>query len=78
MRAIEVQHLLLRAESMATPKGMRAVQLSVNETDAVSVYSDEQHILLQLRLDVPTEKDIGVHRSKLLCASRQARLTNWD
>jgi hypothetical protein len=44
---------------MATPKGMRAFQVAVNSTDAVHVYSDEQHIWLQLRRDVPTENDIG-------------------
>lgn len=44
---------------MATPKGMRAVQLPVNGTDAIHVYSDDQHIWLQLRRDVPTESDIG-------------------
>src|SRR4051812_32069698 len=44
---------------MATPKGMRAVQLPVNATDAVHVYSDENHIWLQLRRNVATEHDIG-------------------
>jgi ribosomal protein S27AE len=44
---------------MATPKGMRAVQVPVNETDAVHVYSDDQHIWIQLRRTVPTEHDIG-------------------
>lgn len=44
---------------MATPKGKRAVQLPVNATDAVHVFSDDQHIWLQLRRDVPTEQDIG-------------------
>jgi hypothetical protein len=44
---------------MATPKGMRAVQLAVNATDAIHVYSDDQHIWLQLRRDMPTENDIG-------------------
>lgn len=44
---------------MATPKGMRAVTLPVNASDAVHVYSDDQHIWLQLRRDVPTEVDIG-------------------
>ncbi len=44
---------------MATPKGMRALPLPVNATDAVHVYSDDQHIWLQLRRDVPTEQDIG-------------------
>ena len=44
---------------MATPKGMRAVQLPVNGTDSVHVYSDDLRIWLQLRRDVPTESDIG-------------------
>jgi hypothetical protein len=44
---------------MAVPKGMRAVQLSVNGSDAIHVYSDDNHIWLQLRRDVPTEQDIG-------------------
>jgi len=44
---------------MATPKGMRAVRLPVNDTDAVHVYSDDKRIWLQLRRKVPTEHDIG-------------------
>jgi hypothetical protein len=44
---------------MATPKGMRAVQLPVNGSDAIYVYSDDNHIWLQLRRDIPTEQDIG-------------------
>ena len=44
---------------MATPKGMRAQQFSVSATDAVHVYSDDTHIWVQLRRDVPTEQDIG-------------------
>jgi hypothetical protein len=44
---------------VATPKGMRAVQLSVNATDAIHVFSDDNHIWLQLRRDVPTDQDIG-------------------
>ena len=44
---------------MATPKGMRAVQLPVNGTDAVHVYSDDKRIWLQLRRKVPTERDLG-------------------
>lgn len=44
---------------MATPKGFRAQQFPVNGTDDVHVYSDETHIWLQLRRDVPTEQDIG-------------------
>jgi hypothetical protein len=44
---------------VATPKGMRAVQLSVNAIDAIHVYSDDNHIWVQLRRDVPTDQDIG-------------------
>ena len=44
---------------MATPKGMRAVRLPVNGTDAVHVYSDDKRIWIQLRRKVPTERDIG-------------------
>jgi hypothetical protein len=44
---------------MSTPKGMRAVTLPVNASDAVHVYSDDQHIWLQLRRNVPTQQDIG-------------------
>jgi hypothetical protein len=45
--------------NMATPKGMRAVRLPVNGTDAVHVYSDDKRIWLQLRRKVPTECNIG-------------------
>jgi hypothetical protein len=38
---------------------MRAVQLPVNGSDSIHVYSDDNHIWLQLRRDVPTEQDIG-------------------
>jgi hypothetical protein len=51
--------IALRKRLMSTPKGMRALQLPVNETDAVHIYSDDQHIWLQLRRNVPTEHDIG-------------------
>jgi hypothetical protein len=44
---------------MATPKGMRAIKYAVKATDAIHIYSDETHIWLQLRRDVPTEEDIG-------------------
>ena len=44
---------------MATPQGMRAVQLPVNTTDAIHVYSDDNCIWLQLRRSVPTEQDIN-------------------
>jgi hypothetical protein len=46
-------------KKVATPKGMRAVRLAVNDSDAIHVYSDENHIWLQLRRDVLTEQDIG-------------------
>ena len=44
---------------MATPKGMRAIQLEVNAMDAIHVYSNGQHVWLQLRRKVLTEEDIG-------------------
>ena len=44
---------------MATPKGMQAIRLPVNESDAVHVYSNEHHVWLQLRRNFPTESDIG-------------------
>ena len=44
---------------MATPKGMRATQYPVNGSDSIHLYSDETHIWVQLRRDVPTEQDIG-------------------
>jgi hypothetical protein len=44
---------------VATPKGTRLQTYRVNTTDVVHVYSDETHIWLQLRRDVPTEQDIG-------------------
>jgi hypothetical protein len=50
---------------MATPKGMRAQPFPVNATDSVHVYSDDTHIWVQLRRDVPTELDIGRTSFKL-------------
>jgi hypothetical protein len=44
---------------VATPKGMRAQQFPVNASDVIHVYSDDGHIWLQIRRDVPTEEDIG-------------------
>ena len=44
---------------MATPKGMRTQQFPVNASDAIHVYSDDGHIWLQFRRNVPTEQDIG-------------------
>jgi hypothetical protein len=44
---------------VATPKGMRAQQFPVNASDAIHLYSDDNHIWLQIRRNVPTEQDIG-------------------
>ena len=44
---------------MATPKGTRSTRFTVNSSDAVHVYSDDTHIWVQLRRDVPTDQDIG-------------------
>jgi hypothetical protein len=44
---------------MATPKGMRAQQFPVNASDAIHLYSDDNHIWLQIRRNVATEQDIG-------------------
>jgi hypothetical protein len=38
---------------------MRAQQFPVNASDVIHVYSDDSHIWLQIRRDVPTEQDIG-------------------
>ncbi len=35
------------------------MNFAVNLTDAVHIYSDAQHIWLQLRRDIPTQEDIG-------------------
>lgn len=44
---------------MATPKALRAARFEVNATNAVQVYSDDDHIWFQLRPDVSTEQNIG-------------------
>ena len=44
---------------MATPKGMRLTQFPLHPSDSIHVYSDANHIWIQLRRDVPTEQDIG-------------------
>ena len=44
---------------VATPKGMRSQQFPVNASDFIHVYSDANHIWIQLRRDVPTEQDIA-------------------
>jgi aspartokinase len=37
---------------------MRVVPVAISETDAVHIYSDPEHIWLQLRRHVPTAKTI--------------------
>jgi hypothetical protein len=43
---------------MTTPKGTRCKQISLEETDAIHVYSNSDGIILQVRRDVPTETDM--------------------
>ena len=38
---------------------MRAQPFPVNASDAIHLYSDDNHIWLQIRRNVPTEQDIG-------------------
>jgi hypothetical protein len=38
---------------------MRAQQFPVNASDVIHLYSDDNHIWLQIRRKVPTELDIG-------------------
>jgi hypothetical protein len=38
---------------------MRAQQFPVNASDAIHLYSDDNHIWLQIRRNVATEQDIG-------------------
>lgn len=49
---------------MATPKGTRAKNFPINETDAVHIYSDRSKIWLQLRRDHPTEDSIAISSFK--------------
>lgn len=44
---------------------MRAVQFATAGSAAVHIYSDPQHIWLQLRRDVPTEQAIGTPSFKV-------------
>ena len=43
---------------MSTPKGMKCVPRTVGTGDKVLIYSDVEHIILQLRHQVPTEEQI--------------------
>jgi len=45
--------------TVTTSKGTRAARFPVNTSDAIHVYSDDGHIWIQIRRDVPTEQDIG-------------------
>ena len=44
---------------MATPKGMSCRTFQLHQNDAVHLYSDDTRIILQLRREVPTEKDVS-------------------
>jgi len=44
---------------VATPKGMRLIQYPLNPSDSIHLYSNDNHIWIQLRRNVPTEQDIG-------------------
>jgi hypothetical protein len=41
-----------------TPKGMRAKNIPLASGGAIHIYSDKEWFFLQLRRDMPTEKDI--------------------
>jgi hypothetical protein len=43
---------------MSTPKGMRNRSIPLQHGGQVQVYSNADHIYLQLRREVPTEQDI--------------------
>lgn len=43
---------------MATPKGMKNFNRTLANGEKVCIYSDQHHILLQLRRTIPTEETI--------------------
>jgi len=43
---------------MSTPKGMRAQHITTVNGDAVHIYSDKDKVILQLRHEVPTERNV--------------------
>ena len=45
---------------MATPKGCRVIRRPVNESDTIHVYSDENHIWIQLRAG---QSNVAGHRA---------------
>ena len=47
-----------KEQSMSTPKGMKCVPKTLDNGDKVLVYSDTDHIVLQLRHSVATEEDM--------------------
>ena len=59
-----------------TPKGTRAAaRFPVNTSDANHVYSDDGHIWIQIRRDVPTEQDIGRSSFKFaVCMQPELRI----
>jgi hypothetical protein len=62
---------------VATPKGMQSQQFPVNASDAIHLYSDDNHIWLQIRRKVPTEQDIGRSSFKVACAYSPAPRKSW-
>jgi hypothetical protein len=43
---------------MPAPKGMRVFPVAISETDAVHIYSNDGHIWLQLRRNIPTARSV--------------------
>ncbi len=43
---------------MTNPPGMRVRAFKLTHTGQLQVYSDEQHLFLQLRRSTPTEEDV--------------------
>lgn len=61
---------------MATPKGVRAKSIEIGEGRSVHVYSDDKRIIVQMRRDVATEKDILAPSFKV--AVRLTDAQAWD
>ena len=62
---------------MATPKGMRAQQFQVNDTDAVHVYSDHTHIWVQCDATYPPTSTSAEHPSSSQSVCSRAPHTSW-
>ena len=55
-----VQHHAQNGDSQAwTPKGTRAQRIATKSGEAVHIYSNSSHIILQIHREVPTEQDIS-------------------